>query len=241
MDRDTFQQWCNYLEGSAHVVLMLSNHKNLKYFATTKQLTHRQVRWSEYLSGFNYLIRYRAGWLGTKPDALTHREDVYPHGENAYVLANPHNFQSMFKAGQLLHAIVLDLALLLVSIRHGLQTDPIAQSHLTHLRVSPDSTTTVPATASPDPWSLSQDGDFLRYKGLLYIPDNQEVRLDILRSHHDHCLAGHPGITKTIKNIRRQFYWPRMVAFVTNYIHSCSVCSHSKSLHHKPFGPHHFL
>jgi len=28
-----------------------------------------------------------------------------------------------------------------------------------------------------------------------------------------------------------------MVAFVTDYIHSCSVCSHSKSLHHKPFGP----
>ena len=55
---------------------------------------------------------------------LTHCEDVYPRGENAYKLANPHNFQSMFKAGQLLHAIVLDSASLLVSIRHGLQTDP---------------------------------------------------------------------------------------------------------------------
>src|SRR5882724_8212468 len=72
---------------------------------TTKQLTRRQVHWSEYLSGFNYLIHYRAGWLGTKPDALTHRKDVYPWGENAYTLDNLHNFQSMFKAGQLLHAI----------------------------------------------------------------------------------------------------------------------------------------
>src|SRR5882724_6356082 len=147
----------------------------------------------------------------------------------------------MFKAGQLLRAIVLDSASLLVSIRHGLQTDPITQSHLTRLRVGPDSTTTITAMASSDPWSLSQDGDFLRYKGLLYVPDNQDVRLEILRSHHDHHLAGHPGITKMIKNIRRQFYWPQMVTFVTNYIHSCSVCSHSKSLHHKPFGPHCFL
>jgi len=32
-----------------------------------------------------------------------------------------------------------------------------------------------------------------------------------------------------------------MVAFITNYIHSCSVCSRRKSLHHKPFGPHQFL
>jgi len=190
---EAFRQWRNYLEGSAQVVLVLSDHKNLEYFTTTKQLTRRQVRWSEYLPGFNYLIRYHAGRLGTKPDALTRREDVYPHGENAYALANPHNFQSMFKAGQLLCAIILDSASLLISIRHGLQTDPIARFHLTRLQVGPDSTTTVPATASPDPWSLSQDGDFLRYKGLLYVPDNQEVRLDILRSHHDHHLAGHPA------------------------------------------------
>jgi len=130
---EAFRQWHNYLEGSAHVVLVLSNHKNLKYFATTKQLTCRQVHWSEYLSGFNYLIRYCAGQLGTKPDALIHREDVYPQGENAYMLANPHNFQFMFKAGQLLRAIVLDPASLLVSIQHGLQTDLIAQSHITCL------------------------------------------------------------------------------------------------------------
>src|SRR5882724_8599327 len=220
---------------------MLSDHKKLEYFATTKQLTRCQVHWSEYLSGFNYLIRYCAGRLGTKPDALTHRDDVYPHGEDAYALANPHNFQSMFKAGQLLHAIVLDSASLLVSIRHGLLADPIAQSHLTRLQVSPDLTTTIPAMASSDPWSLSQDGDFLCYNGLLYVPNNQDVQLDIFCSHHDHCLVGHPGITTTIKNIHRQFYLPQMVTFITDYIHLCSVCSCSKSLHHKPFGPHRFL
>src|SRR5882672_3021038 len=127
---EAFRQWHNYLEGSAHVVLMLSDHKNLEYFATTKQLTCQQVCWSEYLSGFNHLIRYHAGWLGTKPDVLTHQEDIYPRGENAYALANPHNFQSMFKAGQLLHAIVINSASLLVSICDGLQTYLIAQSHL---------------------------------------------------------------------------------------------------------------
>ena len=61
-----------------HVFLVLSDHKNLEYFATTKQLTRRQVCWSEYLSSFNYLICYRAGRLGTKPDALMLCEDMYP-------------------------------------------------------------------------------------------------------------------------------------------------------------------
>jgi RNase H-like domain found in reverse transcriptase len=75
-----FRQWRNYLEGVSHVILVLSDHKNLKYFTTTKQLTQRQVRWSEHLLGFNYIIHYRAGRLGTKPDALTRRGDVYPKG-----------------------------------------------------------------------------------------------------------------------------------------------------------------
>ena len=127
---DAFRQWRNYLEGSTHIVLVLSDHKNLEYFATTKQLMRRQVHWSEYLSGFNYLIHYRAGRLGTKPDALTRREDIYPRGENVYALANPHNFHLMFKPGQLLRAIVLNSASLLVSIKHGLVTDPFAQAHM---------------------------------------------------------------------------------------------------------------
>ena len=231
-----FQQWCNYLEGSTHAVLVLSDHKNLEYFTITKQLTRRQVHWSEYLSGFNYLIRYRAGCLGTKPDALTRRDDVYPRGGNVYALANPHNFQSMFKPGQLLWAIVLDSAALLVSIKQGLAMDPIAQAHLRCLRARqphPDST--------DDPWSLSKGGEFLLFKGALFVPDHADVRLDVLPSYHDHRLAGHPGIGKTVSNIQHQFYWPQLVRFITDYVRSCSTCCRSKSIHHKPFGPLRFL
>ena len=235
---EAFKQWRNYLEGATHVVLVLSDHKNLEYFATTKQLTRRQARWSEYLSGFNYIIRYRAGRLGTKPDALTRRGDVYPKGGSSnYAEANPHNFQTMFKTGQLLlRAIVLDSASLLSSIKQGIRSDPFAQTHIHRLRQK-----LPPADDRPDPWSLSTDGDFLLYNGLYYVPDHQDVRLDILRSCHDHRLAGHPGISKTINNIRRRYYWPRIIAFVTDYVKSCTACRNAKSIHHKPFGPLKFL
>jgi len=46
-------------------------------FQTTKILTRRQAQWSEYLSGFNLIIRFRPRKLGTKPDALTRQFDVY--------------------------------------------------------------------------------------------------------------------------------------------------------------------
>jgi len=101
-----FRQWRNYLEGSAHVVLRALQSQEPQYFATTKQLMCRQVC-GQSTSWVNYLIRYHAGQLGTKPDALTRHEDVYPCGENAYALANPITSIHV-KAGQLLCAIVLD-------------------------------------------------------------------------------------------------------------------------------------
>ena len=172
---EAFQHWRNYLKGPTHAMLVLSDHKNLKYFASTKQLTHRQVHWSEYLSGFNYLIWYRAGCLGTKPDALTQRDDVYPHGDNVYALANPHNFQSMFKLSQLLRAVVLDSTALLVSIKQGFAMDPIAQAHLRCLRVYQPH-----LDSTDDPWSLSKNGEFLLFKEALFVPDHADVRLDVL-------------------------------------------------------------
>jgi len=46
---EAFHSWHHYLEGSATPIDTVTDHKNLKYFATMKMLTCRQARWSEYL------------------------------------------------------------------------------------------------------------------------------------------------------------------------------------------------
>jgi len=68
---EAFKQWRAYLEGTRYEIQVFSDHNNLRYFTTTKQLSRRQARWAEYLSSFDYVIHYRAGRLGAKPDALT--------------------------------------------------------------------------------------------------------------------------------------------------------------------------
>jgi hypothetical protein len=90
---EAFLHWRQYLEGSGDPIDVFTDHKNLEYFSTTKLLTRRQCRWSEYLCQFNLCIRYRPGKLGTKPDALTRRWDVYPKGGNSdYAAVNPQNY-----------------------------------------------------------------------------------------------------------------------------------------------------
>jgi len=68
---EAFRIWRHYLEGSAAPIDVITDHKNLEYFATTKLLNRRQARWSEYLAQVNLIIRFRSSKLGTKPNALT--------------------------------------------------------------------------------------------------------------------------------------------------------------------------
>ena len=47
---EVFKIWQHYLEGLAYSINIVTDHKNLKYFSTTKVLTQRQAQWSKYLS-----------------------------------------------------------------------------------------------------------------------------------------------------------------------------------------------
>ena len=73
-----FECWRAELQGAAFPITVLTDHRNLEYFMTSKQLSRRQVRWSEFLSEFDFVISYRPGKQGGKPDALTRRSQDLP-------------------------------------------------------------------------------------------------------------------------------------------------------------------
>ncbi|KAJ3560477.1 hypothetical protein NP233_g10816 [Leucocoprinus birnbaumii] len=142
---EAFRIWRHYLEGATLPIDVVTDHKNLEYFSTTKILTRRQAQWSEYLSQFNLIIRFRPGRLGTKPDALTRRWDVYPKGGNTgYAAVNPHNFRPVFTNEQLSASVratyfsvpslraatIIDLNQLHSDILSSLSSDPIASANL---------------------------------------------------------------------------------------------------------------
>ena len=142
---EAFKIWRHYLEGPAYPIDVVMDYKNLEYFSTTKVLTRRQARWSEYLSQFNLVIRFRPGCLGTKLDALTRWWDIYPKGGNTgYATVNPHNFKPIFTQEQLAASVwatvllfpslraatVIDLDTLHKDILLALPSDPIATKHI---------------------------------------------------------------------------------------------------------------
>jgi len=82
---ETMKQWRHYLEGANHRVLIQCDHKNLEYFQTSKVLTHRQARWAEILSSYDFVIEHLAGIQNRQMDPLDYlimRLDMknLPHG-----------------------------------------------------------------------------------------------------------------------------------------------------------------
>jgi len=73
-----FEKWWSELEDSIYSVEIITNHKNLKYFMSTKQLSRHQARWSEFLSRFNYCVAYHFDKIDDKLNALTRcSEDLF--------------------------------------------------------------------------------------------------------------------------------------------------------------------
>ena len=58
-----FQDSRVYLEESPHQIRVISDHKNLEQFLTTKQLNRRQAQWSELLSAYDFVIQHQPGTL----------------------------------------------------------------------------------------------------------------------------------------------------------------------------------
>ena len=92
-----FKEWEYLLLSCQEKIVVWTDHKNLEYFTSSKVLTRRQARWSEFLSEFDFVVKYRPGDKNGKPDALSRRWDLRPEGGSEDL--QPVHF--LFKPGQL--------------------------------------------------------------------------------------------------------------------------------------------
>ena len=220
---EAFKKWRHYLEGTPTPVEVLTDHKNLIYFCSSKSLSRHQARWSEFLLQFNLMIHFRPGRLGTKPDALTQWWDVY----NKKGTMEELNEQPLFTPSQLSSrqrseppvprklraATLLDTEALNSDIKTTVMTDQTYKDYLGNTRPSGDTR-----------WTRDVNGH-LRFEGQIFVPDAKDLWLCILRAKHDHVLAGHPGQAKTLQLVQRDYTWPNLRAFVMDYVNSCSTCA----------------
>ncbi len=77
-------------------------------------------------------------------------------------------------------------------------------------------------------YSFNEKGEIIDVNKRLIVP-RVKVK-EILMENHDHMLAGHLGIAKTIARIKRQYNWTGMKKDVVAHVTSCILCVRRKSI-----------
>lgn len=204
--------WRHYIDGAAHPVEILSDHKNLTYFRSAQKLNRRQARWSLFLSQFNYKLLHQPGKTLVQADALSRRSDHDPgiHDNEDVTLLPGELFAK---------AIHVDLQ---ERIRDTTSRDKTVMESLNgiwHLRKDP-------LIGRKEDWSM--DDGIVLFKEKVYVPPDEELRREVVRNHHDPPVMGHPGIQKTFELVAREYWWPGMRQFVTQFVKGCATCQTTK-------------
>ncbi|GKV53537.1 hypothetical protein SLEP1_g60058 [Rubroshorea leprosula] len=155
----SLRHWRIYCFGAKKLTIY-TDHKNLLFFTTTKELTRRQSRWSELLGEYQFEIKYTPGKENGRADALSRRVD--------YMDEKSHEKKSILIVNQdgSLSGNFQEFNHVLAILRDDKEEFPI--SH-----------------------------------GKYQVPERQIE--DCIKEHHDAPINGHPGVTKTINLIKRNF------------------------------------
>ena len=231
-----FKEWHPLLEGANHPVEIVSDHRNLTYFTTNRLLNYRQTRWSEFLSRLNYKINYRPGLAHGKVDALT-RQGEESNGENEE--RDQHRVQTLLKSqrppetelGLLASTPSLDGRSRLATLfDEGYDTYPFPLEILDMLRRGERISNKITLSECEE-----HDGRLL-YRGCLYVPNYDDLRLFLIQQSHDLPSAGHGGQAKSFELLSRDYIWFGMRKDISRYIRNCHVCQRSCTPRHRPYG-----
>ena len=246
-----FEEWRPHLVGSPHPIQVLTDHKNLEYFKTKRTLNQRQIRWSAFMSEFPWYAEYRPGKLGGKPDSLTRRSGDLPQEGDERLTQR---FQALLKPANLkkpengtLHACADVLQndneapndgipnddeehSIDELFKQGFAADPFPARVLGMLRDGVRHTREISLA------ECREENGRLIYRNRIYVPSHDQLRLRILRSHHDPPAVGHPGRAKTLELIDRAYYWPTLRKDVKRFVRNCHVCRRTKATRHARYG-----
>jgi hypothetical protein len=84
-------------------------------------------------------------------------------------------------------------------------------------------------------YTLGTDS-LLLYKNRLYVPNDRELKLEILKEMHNVTYVGHPGYQKTMAAIKSHYFWSGLKKEIVEYIARCIECQRVKAEHRHPTG-----
>ncbi|KAI1687666.1 Pol protein [Pyrenophora tritici-repentis] len=219
---------------------VLTDHKNLQYFYRERQLSERQVRWSEFLSRFDFSLEWKPGKTMGKPDALSRREQDLPANYDDERIRS--RFIRLFQSKHLQSVQIQSLSSEEIDFTEEIRMfEDQDMQNLWHRSRQEDElyqelTTLVANKERNLPTKLQKEKSvsiaectldergLLRFRDRIWIPDCEPLRTRIIQNIHDSHITGHPGRDLTYSILSRQFFWSGVASDVRRFVRNCEIC-----------------
>lgn len=179
---------------------VITDHKNLEYFFSPRKLTERHVRWSLFLSWFNFKLIYRKGSANQRADALSRRDQDMPDDEDDRVKSRMMQLNIEKHLGKTVVAILRPA--------EEQPWEPYEKSDIWKEALKQDERYSKAVLCLKDrarrfPLYLQlkvgisecqlDAQDHILFRERRWVPDSEQLCISIIQAVHDSILTGHPG------------------------------------------------
>jgi len=213
------EAWRYLLEGAQYKFEIWTDHKNLEYFMKAQKLNRRQARWALYLSRFDFILKHVAGSKIGKADGLSRRADWK-------VGTDKDNVNQIFIKDQWIRSIY-------EVVVEGLEAELVEKIKKARskdedvVRVVEDMKKAGVKELRGNEWKI--EGELVLKEEKVYVPKDEELRVEVIWLHHDVPAAGHEGRWKMVELVTRNYWWPGVTRDVGKYVEGCDLCQRMKN------------
>ncbi len=218
-----FEHWRPELKLTELSIKMFIDHQALTSLMKNKELSRRQMRWVQKLADFNFKIMYRSDKQNIKVDALTRWAD--------FVLRDFDDERVRYQWITILTSNRMKIADLEKDVSESIYKQVLDVNEI-------DENCTLLREAIERDEAQCEDiklkncrvqNEILYKDSQLWVSFNELLQMNLIREMHDQFSINHLDILRTMKIIKRNYYWSFMRKTVDRYIRNCYVCQRSKT------------
>ncbi len=222
-----FEHWRLKLKLTDISIKMFIDHQALILLMKDKELSRHQMRWVQKLINFNFRIMYWFDKQNIKINALTRQADV--------VLRDSEDECVCYQWITILTSNWIKIADLEKNISESiykqiLKTNKIDENCTLLREAIARDETQYEDIKLKNCWTQNE---ILYHDSQLWVSFNKLLQMNLICEMHDQSSVDHSDILRTVKVIKRNYYWSFMRKTIDRYIQNCYICQRSKTSRNK--------